>query len=160
LERVAEDEEQEVNRLPLLGEEERRQLVEEWNETRAEYPEGKRIHELFEEQVEKSLDAIALTCEDEQLSYAELNARANRLAHHLREMGVGSDVLVAICLERGAEMVVAMLAALKAGGAYLPLDPAYPPERLAYMLEDSSPAVLLTRSASKAALAAHTPWMP
>jgi amino acid adenylation domain-containing protein len=98
--------------------------------------------------------------EDEQVSYAELNARANRLAHHLRGLGVGPDVRVAICLERSLEMVAALLAVLKAGGAYVPLDPAYPAERLAYMLEDSAPAVLLTHEAALGAMVGHSSGLP
>src|SRR5262249_3265308 len=108
------------------------------------------VHELFEEQAWKSPDAVALVYEDEQLSYGDLNARANRLAHHLRGLGVGPEALVAVCLERGVEMVVGILAALKAGGAYLPLDPSYPPERLAYILEDGAPAVILTHALAPA----------
>jgi non-ribosomal peptide synthetase component F len=108
---------------------------------------GACLHELFEAQVERTPGANALIFEDEALSYAELNARANRLAHHLRALGVGPDARVGICAERGLEMVVGVLGVLKAGGAYLPLDPAYPGERLRYMLEDGAPAALLTEAA-------------
>ncbi len=140
-----------VDRLPLLTEAERGQLLEQWGTARSAASERgeKFVHELFEEQAQRCPQAVALTYEDEHVSYAQLNVRANRLAHHLRGLSVGPDVSVAICLERGIEMVVALLAVLKAGGAYVPLDPSYPPERLAYMLEDSSPAVILT--------GAHTP---
>ncbi|HYH79360.1 MAG TPA: amino acid adenylation domain-containing protein, partial [Longimicrobium sp.] len=114
------------------------------------------IHALFETQAARTPDAPALvSAHGESLSYAELDARANRLAHHLRGLGVAPDVRVGICLERGVEMVVSLLAALKAGGAYVPLDPAYPAERLAYMLEDSAAAVLLTDSAIAAGLPPH-----
>src|SRR6201999_4377622 len=91
-------------------------------------------------------DAVAVVFEDEQLSYAELNSRANQLAHYLQGLGVGPDARVALCAERSLEMIVALLAVLKAGGAYVPLDPAYPEERLSFMLEDSAPVVLLRQS--------------
>ncbi len=163
LEAVVEEADRPISELPLLGEAERRLLLEEWNETARDYPKEKLIHELFEEQVERTPDAVAVVHEDTWLSYGELNARANRLAHHLRELGVESDLRVALCLERGIEMVVSLLATLKAGGAYVPLDPAYPPERLAYMLEDSAPAVLLTHDAARkslAGLAGDAPAVP
>jgi amino acid adenylation domain-containing protein len=132
--------------IDVLPEAERRQVVEEWNRTDAEYPAGSCIHELFEVQAARTPGAVAVRFEEESLTYAELNARANRLAHHLRGLGMGPDVRVAICLERGVEMVTALLAALKAGGAYVPLDPSYPVERLREMLADSRPAVLLTQA--------------
>ena len=109
----------------------------EWNDTAADYPQDRCIHQLFEEQVARTPEAVAVVFEDEQLTYGELNARANRLAHHLRGCGVGPEVLVGLCLERSPEMVVGLLGILKAGGAYVPLDPAYPQERLAFMLEDA-----------------------
>ncbi|HEV2150362.1 MAG TPA: amino acid adenylation domain-containing protein, partial [Longimicrobiaceae bacterium] len=130
--------------LEMLPEAERRQVVEAWNATEAPYPAERCIHELFEAQAERTPEAAALVCGDETLTYAELNRRANRLAHYLRELGVGPDVRVALGVERSPEMLVALLAVLKAGGAYVPLDPEYPRERLAYMLRDSAPAVLLT----------------
>ena len=129
-----------------MGERELEQVLFEWNETEAKYPKDKFIQELFEEQVEKTPDAVAVVCGDEDLTYGGLNRRANQLAHHLRELGVGPDVPVAICVERGFKMIVALLAVLKAGGAYVPLDPAYPPERLRFMLGDSGPMVLLTQT--------------
>ena len=134
-----------VSALEVLPEEERRQVLYEWNDTRAEYPDNKCIHELFEEQVKKTPKATAVVFEDASLSYEELNRRANRLAHYLRELGVKTDERVAICVERGLEMVVGLLGILKAGGAYVPLDPDYPAERLRYMLEDSGPVALLTQ---------------
>jgi amino acid adenylation domain-containing protein len=134
-----------VNSLPLLFDEERRRLTVEWNETRADYRD-KPIHQLFEEQVERTPEAIAVACEGAGLTYGELNRRANRLAHYLRELGVKPDERVAICLERGFEMIVGLLAVLKAGGAYVPLDPAQPAERLHFLLRDSAPVVLLTES--------------
>ncbi len=134
-----------LSELSLLTESEHRQLVVEWNNTAAPFPEDKCIHELFEAQVAATPQAVAVIYEDSQLSYAELNAQANRLAHHLRELGVRPDTLVAICVERSLNMVVGLLAILKAGGAYVPLDPTYPKERLAFMLEDSAPVALLTQ---------------
>ena len=139
------DDAQAADRLPLLSEAERHQLLVEWNATGADYPRDKCVHELFEAQAARTPDAVAIVHEDAQLTYAELNAKANRLAHHLRGLGVKPDALVAICVERSLEMVVGLLAILKAGGAYVPLDPAYPAERLAYMLEDSAPVVVLTQ---------------
>ncbi|AVH69219.1 non-ribosomal peptide synthetase [Nostoc sp. 'Lobaria pulmonaria (5183) cyanobiont'] len=131
--------------LPLLTAAERQQLLVEWNDTEVEYPQDKCIHDLFEAQVEKTPDAVAVVFESEQLTYRELNARANQLAHYLQQLGVKPEVLVGICIERSLDMVIGLLAILKAGGAYVPLDPAYPPERLAYMLEDSQRGVLLTQ---------------
>ncbi|HEV2734941.1 MAG TPA: amino acid adenylation domain-containing protein, partial [Longimicrobiaceae bacterium] len=145
LEGMAADESLSVSRLPLLPEAERLQVVQEWNATAAAYPGETCIHRLFESQVERAPDAVAVVSEDGQLTYAQLNARANRLAHHLRERGVGPDSRVAVCAERGLHMVVGLLAILKAGGAYVPLDPAYPRERLGYMLRDSAPVVLLAQ---------------
>ncbi len=130
--------------IEVLPEAERRQVVEEWNRMERPYPGGVCIHELFEAQVERVPDAPAVTFEGASLTYAALNARANRLAHHLQGLGVGPETRVGICLERGPEMVVAILAVLKAGGAYVPLDPGHPAERLAYMLEDSGVPVLVT----------------
>ncbi|MFL5380937.1 MAG: amino acid adenylation domain-containing protein, partial [Longimicrobiaceae bacterium] len=147
LEEMVADDRQSVDALPLLPEAERRRVVEEWNRTEAEYPGEWCIHALFEAQAQRTPAAVAVEYEDRALAYAELNARANRLAHHLHSLGVGPDARVALCVERGVEMVVAMLAVLKAGGAYVPLDPSYPDERLRYMLADSRPAVLLASSA-------------
>ncbi|TFI53961.1 amino acid adenylation domain-containing protein [Mastigocladus laminosus UU774] len=131
--------------LPLLTEPERQTLLFNWNNTATDYPQDTCIHELFEEQVEKTPDAIALIFENQQLSYRELNRRANQLARYLQQLGVKPEVLVGICVERSLSMVIGLLAILKAGGAYVPLDPSYPQEHLAYMLEDSQPGVLLTQ---------------
>ncbi|MEG4456885.1 amino acid adenylation domain-containing protein [Microcoleus sp. N9_A1] len=131
--------------LSLIAEQERQQLLIEWNNTTKEYPQDKCIHHLFEEQVRRSPDAIAVILEGEQLTYRELNEQADIIARHLRARGVGPDVLVGICIERSPLMVVGLLGILKAGGAYVPLDPAYPAERLAYMLSDSQVSVLLTQ---------------
>ncbi|MDT4329580.1 non-ribosomal peptide synthetase [Methylomonas sp. MS20] len=131
--------------LPLLTDGEKRQLLQEWNATEVEYPQGRCIHQLFEAQVEKTPDAVALSFEDSSLTYAELNVKANQLAHALIDRGVGPDVLVGICIERSLEMVIGLLGILKAGGAYVPLDPHYPEERLRYMLDDAGVSLLLTR---------------
>ena len=134
-----------VSALPLLTAAERQQLLVEWNGARASYPAGALVHSLIEEQARRTPDAVALRFEDTSLTYGELDARANQLAHHLRGLGVGPEVRVGVCLERSLELVVALLGTLKAGGAYVPLDPAYPPERLYGMLEDARPAVLLVQ---------------
>jgi non-ribosomal peptide synthetase component F len=134
-----------VRGLEVLPERERRQVLYEWNQTQAEFPGEECIHELFEEQVRKSPEAVAAVYEEASLTYGELNRRANRLGHYLRGMGVGPDVRVGICVERSLEMVVALVGVLKAGGAYVPLDAGYPAERLRYMLEDSAPVALLTQ---------------
>ncbi|MEN6350336.1 MAG: amino acid adenylation domain-containing protein [Syntrophomonas sp.] len=134
-----------LSELPLLTEPERHQLLVEWNDTHADYPRDKCIHELFEEQVERTPDAMALNYEDQGLTYRELNRRANRLAHYLRKLGVGPEVLVGICMERSLEMMVGLLGILKAGGAYVPMDPDFPPERLAFLAEDAGAPVVLTQ---------------
>ncbi len=131
--------------LQVLPQSERQQILYDWNATEVDYPEGKCLHELFEQQVGKTPEAVAVVCEDASLSYVELNRGANQLARHLRELGVGADARVAICADRGLELMMALLAVLKAGAAYVPLDPAYPIERLGYMLEDSAPVALLTQ---------------
>nr|WP_326973080.1 non-ribosomal peptide synthetase [Burkholderia pseudomallei] len=139
--------------LPLLDEAERKQVVYEWNATERDYPIEQCIHQLFEAQVDRKPEAIALTFDGQRLSYAELNARANRLAHYLQARGVGPDRLVALCAERGIEMVVGLLAILKAGGAYVPLDPSHPPERLRRMLDDTNPVAVLVDDIGADALA-------
>ena len=136
---------QSISQMPLLSEAERRQLLVEWNDTRTDYPAHKSIQELFEEQVDDRPEAVALVNENQQISYHELNSRANRLAHYLRRRGIAPDTRVAICLERSPEMIVTLLAILKAGGAYVPLDPDYPQARLQLMLEDAQAPVLLTQ---------------
>jgi amino acid adenylation domain-containing protein/non-ribosomal peptide synthase protein (TIGR01720 family) len=130
--------------LSLLSEAERQQAISGWNQT-ISYPKGECLQERFEKQVESTPDAIAVIYENESLSYAELNHRANRLAHHLRDLGVVPDQLVGLRIERSIEMVIGILGILKAGGAYLPLDPAYPKDRVAFMLEDSQVAVVVTQ---------------
>ncbi|MFM0523279.1 amino acid adenylation domain-containing protein, partial [Caballeronia jiangsuensis] len=127
-------------------------LLEGWNDTAAVYPEHVCIHQLFEQQVRRTPDAIALVFEDESLTYSQLNARANQLAHHLIALGVRPEDRVALCMERGIGMVVALMAILKAGGAYVPLDPAYPGERLSHILTDATPRLLLADAAGREAL--------
>ncbi|MDZ8263788.1 amino acid adenylation domain-containing protein [Nostoc sp. ChiQUE01b] len=131
--------------LPLLTTAERHQLLVEWNNTQVDYSHDKCIHQLFEEQAQRTPHAVAVVYENEQLTYQQLNCRANQLAHYLRSLGVGPEVLVGICVERSLEMVVGLLGILKAGGAYVPLDPEYPTERLHFMLEDAQVKVLLTQ---------------
>jgi len=130
--------------LPLISESERHRLLADWGSARGEYPNHQCIHELFEAQVRRTPDNIAVSLDDERLTYAELNRRANQLAHHLRGLGVGPQIRVAILMDRSVEMVVAILAILKAGGAYVPLDPAYPQESLAFMLNDAQVPLVLT----------------
>ena len=155
LEAAVADPERRLSDLPLLTEAERQQLLVEWNDTKTDHPQDLCVHQLFEAQVERTPDAIAVVFEDEQLTYGELNRRANQLAHHLRALGVGPEVPVAICLERSLEMVIGLLGILKAGGVYVPLDPAYPKERLAFMLEDARVPVLLTQERLVAGLPRH-----
>ncbi|MGF6737219.1 amino acid adenylation domain-containing protein [Paraburkholderia atlantica] len=147
---------QPVGRINILPDDERTYLLEDLNRTAAAYPSERCIHELFEAQVQKAPEAVAVVHENERLSYGELNARANRLAHHLIALGVRPDQPVAICVERSPAMVVGLLAILKAGGAYLPLDPAYPSARLRQMLEDAAPQLLLCDAAGRTALGAET----
>ncbi|HQC96506.1 MAG TPA: amino acid adenylation domain-containing protein, partial [Aquabacterium sp.] len=141
-----------IGELPMLAQAERRQLLLEWNDTATLYDGPATIQGLFEQQVRRTGAHTALVYEGIELSYEALNAQANRLAHHLLELGVGADVRVGICAERSVGMVLGLLAILKAGGAYVPLDPAYPAERLAYMVQDAAPAVLLTQSHLRAQL--------
>jgi amino acid adenylation domain-containing protein len=145
LENIVKHPERSVSSLPLLTAAEHHQLLVEWNDTEREYPKDTCIHQLFEEQVAKTPDAVAVVFKDQQLTYRQLNQRANQLAHYLQTLGVGSEVLVGIYAERSLEMIVGLLGILKAGGAYVPLDPAYPTERLAFMLEDTQIPVLLTQ---------------
>ncbi len=131
--------------LPLLTEPEREQLKK-WNQTGKDYPHDKTIAEWFEEHAARTPNAVAVEYAGQELKYGDLNQQANRLAYYLRGLGVKPDTLVAVCVDRSLEMIVALLAVMKAGGAFVPLDPAYPEERLQFMLEDSRPAVLLTQS--------------
>ena len=156
LEGIVADPDQAVASVPLLTPAERQQILVTWNATQASYPRQACLHELFEQQVERTPDAIAVQDEHTTLTYNELNRRANHLAHYLQEHGVGPETLVGICLERSVDMVVGLFGILKAGGAYVPLDPAYPAERLAFMLHDARLPVLLTRHTWRACLPAHT----
>ncbi|MEH2443379.1 non-ribosomal peptide synthetase [Nostoc sp.] len=141
--------------LPLLTANERQQLLVEWNDTTREYPQDQCIHQLFEAVVEQCPDTVAVVFENEQLTYRELNALANQLAHYLQTLGVKPEVMVGICVERSLEMVVGLLGILKAGGAYVPLDPTYPLDRLQYMVEDSAVSVLLTQEQLVQSLPLH-----
>ncbi|HEY3570077.1 MAG TPA: amino acid adenylation domain-containing protein, partial [Thermoanaerobaculia bacterium] len=152
---IVEGPERRVSELPLLTAEERWQLLSGWNDTAVEWPRETLLHELFERQAAATPEAWAVGFGGQRLSYGELAARSNRLARHLRRLGVGPEVLVGLCVERSAEMVVALLAILKAGGAYVPLDPSHPAERLALVLEDSGAPVLLTMEPLLAGLPAH-----
>ena len=143
----------------LLSPEETDQVLVQWNSTAAEFPENVCVQELFEEQVKKTPQALAVIYENQQLTYAELNRKANQLARYLRTQGVGPDQLVAVCLERSLEMVIGILGIIKAGGAYVPLDPSYPSERLEYMLNNSAPRLILTQERLKSTLPATAAQM-
>ena len=135
-----------IGALNLLPHEQRRQLLIEFNETRRDYPKGRLIHELVAQHADRHPDRLAVVCDGQQVTYRELNARASRLGNYLRGLGVGPEALVGICLERSVEMVVGILGILKAGGAWLPLDPHYPKERLAFMLHDANAGVVVSNS--------------
>jgi amino acid adenylation domain-containing protein len=156
LEAIVANPEQCVAQLPLLTKAERNQLLVEWNNTRTEYPQDKCIHQLFKEQVERTPDHVAVVFEDQKLTYRELDAKANQLAHYLQKLGVGPEVLVGICVERSLLMLIGLLGILKAGGAYVPLDPKYPKERLAFMLSDAQVSVLLTQQTLVETLPQHS----
>ena len=155
LEAIVSNPQQPVAQLPLLSASERHQLLFDGNATPTEYDLSQHIHQLFAAQVEQTPEAIAVIFENQQLTYRELNSRANQLSHYLQTLGVKPEVLVGVCVERSLEMVVGLLGILKAGGAYVPLDPGYPQERLAYMLEDSQVPVLLTQEKLVARLPEH-----
>jgi amino acid adenylation domain-containing protein/FkbM family methyltransferase len=143
LERAVASVETKISDEQLLSNQERQRVLVEWNQTASQFP-NCCIHELFEEQVRKTPDAAALVFEQQKLSYAELNRRANQLAHHLQEFGVGPEVRIALCMERSAEMIIGLLAILKAGGAYVPVDPRFPLERIGYLMDDAQAPILLT----------------
>ena len=145
LDGIAADPDQRLSELPLLTKDERQQVLMEWNDTDVDYPTDTCLHQLFEAQVERTPDAIALVFGQEHLTYSALNRRANQLAHYLQSLGVGPEVLVAIYAERSIEMIVGLLGTLKAGGAYLPLNPSDPRERIRLVIEDAQPQVLLTQ---------------
>ncbi|AOM39415.1 non-ribosomal peptide synthetase [Xenorhabdus hominickii] len=150
---MAADDSQRVAELPLVTPQQRKQLLVDFNDTALTYPQDKLIHQFFEQQAEAIPDAVALVYQETQLSYAELNCHANQLAHSLIEFGIQPDDRVALCVERSLDMIIGMLGILKAGAGYVPLDPEYPAERLAYQLSDSSPKLLLTHQH----LQAHLP---
>ncbi len=145
LEGIIANAQQQISQFPLLTEVEQQQLLVEWNDTGVDYPLHKCIHQLFEEQVDRTPNAVAVEFQNQQLTYKQLNYRANQLAHYLHSLGVKPDVLVGMCVERSLEMVIGLLGILKAGGAYVPLDPEYPTERLSFILEDAQVTVLLTQ---------------
>ena len=165
LEGIVAHPQQRISDLPILTPAERHQLLVEWNTTQTDYPPYACLHQLFEAQVSRTPDTIAVVFESQQLTYKELDCRASQLANYLKTLGVGPEVLVGICIERSIEMVVGVLGILKAGGAYVPLDPAYPQERIGFMLEDSQVSVLLTQHKLKtrfpnheAAICLDTDW--
>ena len=146
---------QSIGRLDILGADERHTILREWNDDRAGGAGRDACPSCSRRRWRARLSADAVVFEDERLSYGELDARSSQLAHHLRGLGVGPEVVVGLCIERSLAMLVGLLGILKAGGAYLPLDPDYPPERLAFMLADAGAPVLLTRAALRAHLPAH-----
>jgi amino acid adenylation domain-containing protein len=146
LESMVANPEQRLADLPILTQAERHQLLVEWNNTTVKYLQYDCIHQLIEQQVQRTPEAIAVVWENQKLTYQELNTQANHIAHYLRSLGVQPEVKVGICIERCLEMIVGILAIIKAGGAYLPLDPAYPPERLEFMLRDARVPFILTKS--------------
>src|SRR5208282_5612691 len=141
---MAADETRAINRLPLLDEAERHRMLVEWNATEADYPQDTCVYELFEAQAARTPEAVAVVSEGERLTYAELDAKANRLAHHLRSLGVRPDDRVAIALERSIELVIAQLAILKCAAAYVPLDRSAPLQRQAFMIADCEARVVVT----------------
>ena len=145
----ADNSDRSLSQLPLLTEAERRQLLVEWNDTARDYPRDKCVHELFEEQVARTPEAVAVVSEDRELSYRELNAKANQLARYLQSLGVAPDDLVGLCLERSPELITGMLGILKAGGAYVPLDPQTPAQRLSLMAADAQMRFVLTQETLK-----------
>jgi aspartate racemase len=155
LESVGSDTDQRIGTLPVLPPAQRHQLLVQWNNTKKEYAQDQCVHQLFEAQARTTPDAIAVAFEEQQLSYRELNSRANRVGRCLRKLGVGPDALVGLCIERSPEMYVGILATLKAGGAYIPLDPNYPDERLDTIVSDARPGVLLTTRQLRCRLPEH-----
>lgn len=155
LEGMAANPDQRISRLPLLTGREKEAILGEWNATAVDYPAAKTVHQLFAEQVARTPHAVAVVFEDQQLTYAELDVRAEGLARRLRQLGAGPDVLIGICAERSLEMIIGLLGIHKAGSAYVPLDPTYPKERLTYMLADSKAPVLVTHLSMVPRLPAH-----
>ncbi len=155
LEGVAANPDERISRLPLLSAEERRILLLDWNQTRSDYPLGACLHTLFEQQAERTPEARAVFCEGQQLTYRELNQKANQLAHRLRELGVTAETVVGICLERSLDLIVGLLGILKAGGAFLPLDPELPSARLKYIIDDSQLSLIISSTHHKSKLDAQ-----
>ena len=145
LEGVVKDANQPISAIDLLSPQERGQILNEWNDTKREYPSESSIHKLFEQQANRAPDQLAVVFEGEQISYQEVNRRANQLGNYLRELGVGPEVMVGIMMDRGIEMIVSMLAILKAGGAYVPIDEQYPMERIAFQIEDAAIGIVVTK---------------
>ncbi|MBD1943541.1 amino acid adenylation domain-containing protein [Coleofasciculus sp. FACHB-712] len=156
LEGIVANPDRRLSDLPLLMEAERYQLLVEWNQTQTDYPADSCFHQLFEQQVQKTPDAVAIVFENQHLTYKQLNERANQLAHYLQKQGITTESLVGICVERSLEMMVGLIGILKAGGAYVPLDPSYPQERLSFMLSDAQMPVLLTQQHLVEKLPHHT----
>ena len=148
VEAMIENADEAIGRLDILGHEEQRRILEEWNDTKREFVPNKCVHELFEEQVELTPDAVAVVCGEDSLTYSELNRRANQLAHYLIGEEIGPEDVVGIALPRSLELIVGWLGVLKAGAAYLPLDPEYPEERLSFMLADVRPKAVLTKTSA------------
>ena len=155
LEGIVKDPDRRISQLPLLTPGEQIQQLTEWNTTRTDYPRDESIQQVLERQVKQTPDSVAAVFKDRQLTYVELDRRANQLAHRLQRLGIGPNKIVGLCVERSLEMLVGVLGILKAGGAYMPLDPAYPSERLSFMLEDGRVTVLLTQEHLKDHLPAH-----
>ncbi|HEY0735253.1 MAG TPA: amino acid adenylation domain-containing protein, partial [Herpetosiphonaceae bacterium] len=156
LESIVGNPEQRLSDVAILPASERQQLLVDWNATTVDYPQNVCLHTLIEQQAARTPDTTALVFEGVSLSYAELNARANQLAHHLRSLGVGAETRVAVSMERSLQLVIALVGVLKAGGAYVPIDPDYPADRIAFMLEDAQAPVLLTQQHLQAVLPPHT----
>ena len=150
---IVANQDERIAALPMLSEREKHQLLVEWNDTRTSYPKDKCIHELFEERVERTPEAVAVVFEDQQLTYRELNWRVNQLAHHLRRQGVRPETLIALFMERSSEIVIAILGVLKAGAAYLPIDPDLPDERSQFLLRDANVDFILTQEKFRVAVA-------
>lgn len=155
LEGITTDRQKSVKNYPLLTIAEEKQILQKWNQTKTDYPQHLCVHQLFEQQVQKTPEEIAVVFEEHKITYSQLNHQANQLAYRLQELGVQPEVLVGICIDRSISMIIALLAILKAGGAYVPLDPHYPPERLAYILENAQVSVLLSESSLSAILPAN-----
>ncbi|MGB7290980.1 MAG: amino acid adenylation domain-containing protein [Thermodesulfobacteriota bacterium] len=155
LEGIVEHPEQRITDLPILTEREKHQLLVEWNDTKREYPRAKCIHELFEEQVERAPESIAVVFEDQELTYRELNQRANKLARHLQSLGVAPETSVGLFMDRSPEIIVGLLGILKAGGTYVPIDASYPEERLSFILEVTKLPIVLTQNSLESKFRGH-----